>query len=161
MLKSEIFEIVVQGTHNLIIPNNIAQPFIEAGHSRVKVKATFTDRSITFFAALRRYHGQFTMMFSKNKQKALGLLPEDYFQLQFFEDNSKYGVDVPEEFEAVMLTDYDAYQIFESFTKGKQRGIIYMITRFKNAQKKIDKTLILCENLKRGIRDNKDLLKSK
>ena len=73
---------------------------------------------------------------------------------------SKYGVEVPEEFEAVMLSDYDAYQIFESFTKGKQRGIIYMITRFKDSQKKIDKTLLLCENLKRGIRDNKDLLKA-
>jgi len=65
----------------------------------------------------------------------------------------------PKEFEAVLLSDYDAHQIFESFTKGKQRGIIYMITRFKDSQKKIDKALILCENLKRGIRDNKELLK--
>ena len=158
-MKSPVFEVTVTGMHSIIIPDAIALPFIEKGHSRVKVKATFETRSIAFFAALRKYHGQFTMMFSKNKQKELGLLPNDYFQVQFFEDTSKYGVEVPEEFEAVLLSDHDAYQIFESFTKGKQRGIIYMITRFKDSQKKIDKTLVLCENLKRGIRENKELLK--
>jgi len=98
-------------------------------------------------------------MFSKNKQKTLHIFPNDYFGLQFFEDTSKYGVAVPEEFEAVLLSDYDAHQIFESLTKGKQRGLIYMIDRFKSSQKRIDKTLLLCENLKRGLRDNKELLK--
>ena len=58
-----------------------------------------------------------------------------------------------------MMSDPDAFEIFEAFTKGKQRGIIYMILRFKSSQKKIDKLLILCENLKRGIRDNRELLK--
>lgn len=151
-MESQVFEVSVKGTHSLIIPEAIANPFIQKGHSRVKVKASFQDKTIEFFAALRKYQGQYTMMFSKNKQRELGLLPNDYFDLQFFEDDSKYGVEVPEEFEAVMLSDYDAFQIFESFTKGKQRGIIYMITRFKDSQKKIDKTLILCENLKRGVR---------
>ena len=59
-----------------------------------------------------------------------------------------------------LSSDLEAFKIFESFTKGKQRGIIYMITRFKDSQRKIDKTLILCENLKRGIRENKELLKA-
>jgi hypothetical protein len=158
-MESPVFEVTVNGTHTIIIPNEIALPFIDQGHSRVQVEAQFETKTISFFAAIRKYQGQYTMMFSKNKQKQLGLLPNDSFQLQFFEDTSKYGVEVPEEFEAVLLSDYDAYEIFESFTKGKQRGIIYMITRFKDSQKKIDKTLILCENLKRGIRDNKELLK--
>ena len=158
-MESPPFEIAVMGMHSIVVPNPMALPFIEKGHSRVKVKATFQDKSIEFHAALRKYQGQYTMMFSKNKQKELGLLPNDHFTLQLFEDTSKYGVEVPEEFEAVMLSDHDAHQIFESFTKGKQRGIIYMITRFKDSQKKIDKTLILCENLKRGIHDNRELLK--
>ena len=158
-MQSVIFDVAVNGMHSIVIPDHIATPFMEKGHSRVKVKATFESKTIVFFAAVRKYHGQYTMMFSKNKQKELGLLPNDYFQLQFFEDTSQYGVEVPEEFEAVMLSDHDAYQIFESFTKGKQRGIIYMITRFKDSQKKIDKTLVLCENLKRGIRENRELLK--
>ncbi|WP_258848503.1 hypothetical protein [Polaribacter sp. WD7] len=40
--------------------------------------------------------------------------------MQLFEDTSKYGVDMPEEHEAVLMSDYDAYCIFESFTAGKK-----------------------------------------
>lgn len=159
-MQSAVFEVAVKGMHSIVVPDYIAEPFVNKGHSRVKVRASFETKTIDFFAALRKYQGQYTMMFSKNKQKELGLLSNDYFQLQLFQDTSKYGVEVPEEFEAVMLSDHEAFQIFESFTKGKQRGIIYMITRFKDSQKKIDKTLVLCENLKRGVRDNKELLKS-
>jgi uncharacterized protein YdeI (YjbR/CyaY-like superfamily) len=89
-------------------------------------------------------------MFSKNNQKALDLFQNDYFEIQLFEDTSKYGVDVPEELEAVFLNDYDAYKIFETLTPGKQRSIIYGIIRIKNSQSRIDKALIMCENLKRG-----------
>ncbi|NKI32716.1 YdeI/OmpD-associated family protein [Croceivirga thetidis] len=160
MIQSKVFEVVVSGTHSIVIPNEIASGFYDAGHKRIKVHASFQTKTIEFYAALNRWKdNSFSIMFSKNKQKELDILPNDYFQLQFFEDTSKYGVEVPEEFEAVMLSDYDAYQIFESLTKGKQRGLIYMINRFKSSQKRIDKTLILCENLKRGIRDNKEILK--
>lgn len=159
-MKSPFFKVAVHGTHSLVVPDKIALPFVEKGHSRVKVLATFESKTISFFAALRKYHGQYIMMFSKNKQKELGLLPNAAFLLQLFEDTSKYGVEVPEEFEAVLMSDYNAHEIFESFTKGKQRGIIYMILGFKDSQKRIDKSLLLCENLKRGIRDNRELLKS-
>lgn len=159
MIQRQPFEVTLMGISNLVIPDEEALPFIEAGHDRVRVEASFQHRRISFYAALRKYRGQYTMMFSKNKQKELDLLPGDVFTLQLHEDTSKYGVEVPEEFEAVMLSDYEAYQVFESFTKGKQRGIIYSIVKFKDSQRRIDKTLLLCENLKRGIRDNKELLK--
>ncbi len=160
MIESPIFEVTLSGMHSIQIPESVAVIFIENCHKRVKVIASFEQKSLEFHAALNCWKdGTYSIMFSKNKQKELDIFPSDYFQLQFFEDTSKYGVDVPEEFEAVMLSDYDAYRIFESFTKGKQRGIIYMIDRFKTSQKRIDKTLALCENLKRGIRDNKELLK--
>ncbi|WP_343485936.1 YdeI/OmpD-associated family protein [Allomuricauda sp. d1] len=159
-MKSPVFEVAVQGTHSIALPNEIVSPFLENGQKRVKVIASFEGKSLEFYAALTKYHGQYTMMFSKNKQKELGIFPNDYFQLQFFEDTSKYGVDVPEELEAVLMGDYEAFTIFESFTKGKQRGIIYMISRFKDSQKRIDKSILLCENLKRGVRDNKQLLQS-
>ena len=99
-------------------------------------------------------------MSGKKNQKALGVFPNDYFTLQFFEDTTKYGVELPEELEAVLISDYDAFQIFESFTEGKKRGIIYSISRYKTSQTRIDKSLLLCENLKRGIRDNSALLRS-
>lgn len=158
-MESDVFEVTIQGMHSVVIPDTIAETFINAGHKRVKVRASFEDKTLELHAALNRHQGQYTIMFSKANQKTLGIFPNDYFRLQLLEDTSKYGVDVPEELEAVLLSDYQAYQIFESFTKGKQRGIIYAIARYKNSQTRIDKSLLLCENLKRGVRDNKELLK--
>ncbi|TAI49214.1 YdeI/OmpD-associated family protein [Flagellimonas allohymeniacidonis] len=162
-MKSPVFEVSIGGEfnsiHTLVLPSEIVNPFVEKGHKRVKVTASFEDKSITFYAAIQKRQGKYLMMFCKNNQKSLGIFPNDYFQVQLFEDTSKYGVEMPEEFDAVLLSDYEAHQIFESLTDGKKRGIIYMISRYRNPQTRIDKSLLLCENLKRGIRDSKELLK--
>ena len=71
-----------------------------------------------------------------------------------------YGVEVPEEFEAVLFSDPDAHDIFETLTPGRKRGLIYAIARYRNSQTRIDKTLLLCDRLKRGVRDPRELLKS-
>jgi len=67
---------------------------------------------------------------------------------------------MPEELEAVLESDPGAKMIFDAFTAGKKRSIIYMIGRYKSSQTRIDKSLILCENLKIGLRETRILLKS-
>ena len=158
-MPNNVVEVTLLETHQLTIPEEAARQFAEQGQQRIKVRATFQEKEIWFHAALRKNHGRFVIMFSKQKQKDLGLLPTDTFQLQLFEDDSKYGVDVPEEFEVVLSGDVAAYKVFETLTKGKQRSIIYAIKRFKDSQKRIDKSLLICENLKRGIRDHSALLR--
>ncbi|GAB5474306.1 MAG: hypothetical protein Mars2KO_24050 [Maribacter sp.] len=160
-LKTEPFEITVTGSYySLLLPVAIIQPFLEKNIKRVKAKASFEGKVLHFHAAIQKRNGSYYMMFGKRYQKELGLFPNDYFQLQFFEDDSKYGVEMPEELDAVLTSDYEAYQIFDSFTDGKKRGIIYAVARYKNSQTRIDKSILICENLKRGIRYNPDLLKS-
>ena len=152
-MKSKVFSIGLLDKYHLFIPNEIFVPFAEAKQNRVKIKATFNGNSIEFYAAVKKDKNtdDYKFMFSKEKQKQLGLILNDYFELQLFEDTSKYGVDMPEELDAVLLSDYEAYEIFESLTAGKQRSIIYGIIRIKNSQSRIDKALLVCENLKRGI----------
>ena len=157
-MKSPVFEISITGNYySLLLPLEIIKPFLDKNIKRVKAKASFEGKELSFHAALQKRNDNYYMMFGKRYQKELGVFPNDYFQIQFFEDKSKYGVEVPEEFDAVMLSDFEAFQIFESFTKGKQRGIIYGIIRYQNPQTRIDKCLLLCENLKKGIRDNRIL----
>ncbi len=159
-MQSEPFEISVTGSfYSLLLPKDIIQPFLDKKIKRVKVKATFEGNELLFHGAIQKRNGNYYMMFGKRYQKELGVFPNDYFQIQFFEDDSKYGVEMPEELDAVFLSDYDAFLIFDSFTAGKKRGIIYSIARYKNSQTRIDKSILICENLKRGIRDNLDLLK--
>lgn len=150
-MQTAPFKIIHIDIYNVFIPAEIYQPFLDKKMSRLKVVTTYLDKTIEFYAAIKKdkKSGDYKMMFSKAKQKELNISLGDEFTIQLFEDTSKYGVDMPEELEAVLLSDYDAYQIFESLTKGKQRSIIYGVTRFKGSQNKIDKSLIMCENLKR------------
>lgn len=158
-MKSKIFEIAITGKYySLLLPEEIVLPFIEKKLKRVKVKATFKGKELVFHAAIQKRNGDYYMMFGKRYQKELCVFPNDYFQMQFFKDTSKYGVEMPEELDAVLLSDYDAFLIFESLNDGLKRGLIYTIIRYKNVQTRIDKSLILCENLKRGIRDRAKLL---
>lgn len=160
-LKSKPIEIAITGSHySLLLPVEIIQPFLDHNIKRVKANASFEGKELIFHAALHKRNGNYYMMFGKRYQKELGIFPNDYFQIQFFEDDSKYGVEMPEELEAVLSSDHEAFQIFESFTSGKQRGIIYSILSYNVSQTRIDKSILVCENLKRGIRHNPDLLKS-
>jgi len=160
MLKSIPFEVTLADKQSVILPEIPIADFIENNHKRIKVLASFEDQNIEFHAALKREKsGLYRIYFSKGKQKELGVFMNDYFKLQIFEDTSKYGVEMSEELEAVLLSDFEAYSIFENLTPGKQRSIIYAISRYKSPQMRVDKALILTDNLKRGITDQRIWLK--
>ena len=160
MLISNPFEVSLADKQSVILPQESIKKFIEGKHKRVKVNATFEDKSIEFHAQLKYgKNGLHRIYFSKAKQKELGLFMNDYFTLQIFEDTSKYGVEMSEELEAVLHSDYEAFTIFEDLTPGKQRSIIYAISRYKSSQMRVDKSILLCNNLKRGIKDPKMWLK--
>lgn len=155
MLKSSPFEVTLADKQSIILPETPIAEFVEGNHKRIKVVASFEEKSIEFYAALKKTKGVHLIYFSKGKQKELGVFMNDYFELQIFEDTSKYGVEMSEELEAVLLSDYEAFSIFENLTPGKQRSIIYAISRYKSSQLRVDKALILTENLKRGVTDQK------
>ena len=146
--------------HSLIIPKDVAEAFLQPDRNRVQITATFLDRQVHFHAALQKGdQGDYRITFGKQLQKQLGVFKNDFFTIELKPDQSKYGVEIPEELEAVLLTDLEAYDRFESLTPGRQRSIIYSIRRYKSPQTRVDKSLIVCENLKRGITDLKLLFK--
>lgn len=160
MLKSPPFEVSLADKQSVILPAEFIQKFIDGKHKRVKVKASFDCKSLEFHAQLKyEKTGLHRIYFSKAKQKELGVFMNDFFEIQIFEDTSKYGVEMSEELEAVLLSDYEAFTIFEGFTPGRQRSIIYTISKYKSSQMRVDKALLLCENLKRGVTDPKLWLK--
>ena len=160
MLKSHVFEVTIKGKHTIVLPKDVVQPFLDNGLSRVQVHAEFGDKEIYFHAAILGWQGNHIITFGKKNQKVLGVFPNDYFTIQLLEDLSKYGADMPEELEAVLASDPEAFHIFERLTAGKKRSIIYMIGRYASPQTRINKALILCRNLRAGVRITRELLKS-
>ncbi|MGB5943513.1 MAG: YdeI/OmpD-associated family protein [Leeuwenhoekiella sp.] len=153
-LQSEIFEVTVTCSRVLLQMSNINQ-ILDVGHTRARFKACFTEGSLYFHGALLKRNENYEFIFSKSKQRELGLSAHQSFQLQLFEDTSKYGVEMPEEMEAVLLTYPLALERFDVLPEGFRRSLIYTLIRIKDVQKRVDKALLLCENLKRGNRDRK------
>jgi len=162
MQKSDWFTVRLLDKFHLFIPSEIVEQFPKEKRSRFKIKFKHQDIRLEVYAALRKDKntGNYRMMFSKGNQQKLGLHQNDYMYMQLLEDISKYGVEMPEELEEVFKFDLEAFTIFEALTDGKKRSIIYHVKRIKNVQNKVDKSLILCNNLKLGIKDMKLLFKS-
>lgn len=159
-MKSKVFDVHITGTHGVLIPDTIAQPFRESNQQRVAIKAFFEGNQISFHGKLHYYKNQFQISFGKRYQKQLGVTLQDQFQLQLLKDSSKYGVDMPESLSAVLESDPSAMDFFEALSPGKKRSLIYYVSRFKNVQTQVDKSLIIAENLKRGITDLKEVVKA-
>lgn len=162
MIKSAVFEIGLLDKYHIYIPEHIIQPFVDAKVERLYIKASHKNKSIDFYAAYIKDKNtdEYRIMFGKRLQKELGVLQNDYFEIQLFENTSKYGVQVPEELEEVFKLDPEAFNVFETLTVGKKRSIIYAIARYKTSQTRIDKALIVCDNLRKGNLNPYTILKS-
>lgn len=160
MLKSEKIEVSLRNPMQIVIPEDTLKAFIIRGDKRIRVKAEFENKGLEFHAALKKFDdNSYCIYFSKAKQKELGLFMNDYFRVQFFEDQTKYGVEMPEELEAVFESDPVAFRIFEEFSPGKKRSLIYSILRVKNSDLRINKALNFCKNIKLGVTNQREWLK--
>jgi len=161
MLRSQKFEVGITGTHSVRIPKEEALPFLENGHSRVAFNAYFEGNEISFHGKLHQRNNEILISFGKRYQKELCVTTSDFFQLQIIEDTTTYGVEMPEELSAVLETDVKAFERFNKLTDGKKRSLIYYILRIKNTQTRVDRALMICENLTMGITDLKQLVTSR
>lgn len=134
----------------ILIPTDIASQLAADNIKRVVAQVSFNNKELTLYAGVAKKHGTVYLMFSKANQKKLGITKGDTLAVAMKEDSSKYQAPMTEELEAVLLSDYEAYEIFERLKPGKQRNIIFMVYRHNDPQKRVDVALNAMENLKIG-----------
>ncbi len=134
----------------LIIPEDIAEQLEISKIKRVVAIVKANDIELTLYAGVIKRKGLRYLMFSKANKKLLGVNEGDSVHIHMQEDNSKYQAPMTEELESVLLSDYEAYQVFESLLPGKQRNLIFLIYGLKDSQKRVDVALNAMENLKLG-----------
>lgn len=137
----------------LLIPSDIAEELASQKIKRVVAEVSFGKKSLTLYAGVAKKKGTVYLMFSKAKRKELGVDQGDTLEVSMKEDTSKYQAPMTEELEAVLLSDFEGYEIFESLLPGKQRNIIFSVYNINDSQKRVDKALNAMENLKRGNHD--------
>jgi len=136
----------MSGWHFLVIDSEIANRFPVVEKSRRVVLSM--NGSEGFQCALMPSGGTFYIIVNKKKREQLGIEAGDIVNVTLTEDTSKYGLPMPEEFEAVLEQDDEGSDIFHSLTMGKQRSIIYQVSKPKDIDERIRIALIYLEHLK-------------
>lgn len=139
-LQSAVYNAHVQ------VPLSVAKKFIKADAKRVICEVN----GIHSFPAAIMPNGKeyFMILFNKPMMKKLKLNFGDEVQITIVPDDSKYGMPLSEELEEMLSQDIVFENHFEKLTPGKQRNIIYLISKYKSSDIRLEKTMIIADHLK-------------
>lgn len=130
----------------LEVDRKIAEKFPTDGKTRRVVCSINSGEP--FQCALMPWGGIFYIIVNKKRRDALGIEVGETVTVELTQDDSKYGLPMPEEFEEVLKQDPDGDRLFHALTPGKQRSLIYLISNVKDIDKRIHQALIVVEHLK-------------
>lgn len=85
---------------------------------------------------------------NKKHRDALGIVAGDMVEVVLERDESKYGLPMPEEFQAVLDQDAQGDRLFHALGKGQQRSVLYLLSRPKDVDVRIHQSLVVLKHLK-------------
>ncbi|WP_242919952.1 DUF1905 domain-containing protein [Pontibacter liquoris] len=134
------------GVHYLLIPQEIVAQL--GGKLKLRLLCTVND-TLTFQCGLVALgNGDAYISLNNKRLRQLHLTNGDKVQVALEKDESRYGVEMPEELEELLSQDEAGMQRFQQLSPGKQRYIIQYVGAVKNSQLRIDRALLLIGNLK-------------
>ena len=132
--------------HHIVVPDEVALPLIKAGRKRNK---SLFDGSIETHSALMPMgDGSYFININKDIRSKLGLRLGSTLTVTLSPDTSKYGMEMPEEFQVLLDQDQEGAQWFHALTPGRQRSLIYIVAKYKNPDKRLEKANVILEFLK-------------
>ncbi len=122
-----------------------------------KTGGTFRQRFMCTVNGVYTFHGGFVALgegdgyinISNKKLRELKLKRGDAVQIALTQDESKYGMSVSEELDALLQQDEEGFRRFEKLTAGKQRFIIHYVNGVKSSAKRLERSLMMINNLKK------------
>ncbi len=148
-MKQKTESILVDHNSNLWgncfrIKDEVAENFVEGKDRRVL--CTINGMETIHCALMPSPQGFFILINSALKRK-LKLSLGDRANLEIEKDESKYGMSVSEEFEAVVIEDEEVAHYFEQLTPGKQRNLIHLVNQVKNPDIRINRAMAIVKHL--------------
>ena len=132
--------------HCFSVPSIYADMFKTADGFR-RVVCVLND-SLTLHAAIMPHGKGWVISMNKTNLKKLGLKVGSPVQVTMRQDDSEFGLPMPEEFSAVLEQDPVAKGYFDALTAGKKRSLIHIVTGVKNIDKRIERAFMITEKLK-------------
>ncbi|MFT4567364.1 MAG: hypothetical protein ACI9FN_002330 [Saprospiraceae bacterium] len=91
---------------------------------------------------------EYFIKINKEIRQQYGLNTGTICSLSITEDNSEYGIPMPDEMSELLNQDNEGNIFFHNLTPGKQRGLLFLVNKVKSTAVRIDKSLIILEHLK-------------
>lgn len=88
------------------------------------------------------------VLVNKELRNKLGINEGNTVEVLLEKDHTEFGHEVPEEFQVMMDQDEEGRSYFQSLTPGKKRALIYLVTKVKNSDSRIKKSLAIFHHLK-------------
>lgn len=143
--------------YHIPVSKEIAESLIEGKDRRVL--CTLNEK-ITFPCALmHRGDGTYFININKENRKKFNIGEGETLHVSIEKDNSKYGMPMPEEMSALLEMDDEGREYFDKLTPGKQRSLLFIVGKPKNADTRLRKALVIVDYLKatKGRLDFKEL----
>lgn len=135
------------GMHYLFIPAAAVKKM--GGKFKVRVICTVNNTLQYQGGIVALGEGNGYISINKARLKQLGLKAGDVVDFTLENDESEFGMTIPEELQEMFNQDDEAKERFDLLTKGMQRYIIHYVSSVKSSQLKIDRAFTLLNNLKK------------
>jgi hypothetical protein len=141
--------------HHFMVSQEVGDAFSEGNNRRVVCQI---NGSLKFHCALMPHgEGGYFINMNEENRSNLNLEIGDPLTFTLEKDTSEYGLPMPEELSELLKIDDEANEYFHALTPGKQRNLIYIVSKPKSSATRLNKALGITEFLKhnRGILDFK------
>lgn len=132
--------------HHVVVPAAIVE---ELGGIGTRLMCSVNGNNAFHAGMVALGGGEAYITLNKKRMKKYGVNRGDEVEVTLHLDHSKYGMEMPEELEALLEQDAEGARRFENLTPGKQRYIIHYVSQVKSSQKRIDRAILLINNLKK------------
>lgn len=134
------------GYSGVQVPDEIVVYFKNKAVSRFIFTVNDTE---SFNGAFVPYEkGKFLIIINSERQKKLRKSFGDDIEILIEEDNSEYGMPLPDEMAIAFNEDPEGSDFFHKLKPGKMRSLLYIVGKFKSADKRIEKSIIILEHLR-------------
>ena len=139
------------------VPDAIAQQWSEVKSPRIRVQVG--DESVV--CALIKQGGRFHFMMGKYTRKKLGLESNQAFDCMLSLEESRYGMDLPIELAEMMEVDPEGNEAFHRLTPGRQRSAIHFVAKAKQEITRVNRAVLVFDNLKLGFTEPRDFTRKR
>jgi len=131
--------------YHIPIANDLAQKFIDGENRRII--CTLNKKVKIHSALMPDGSGHWFVFVNQNIRKQLMLDAGDELNVTLEKDKSAYGAQMPLELAELLNQDDRGSKYFHALTPGKQRTLMYIISKVKNTNSRLNKALAIVHHL--------------